>query len=205
MKLIGAGFGRTGTMSLKVALEILGYGPCYHMMEVFNHQKNPNHLKIWDEAGQGKPVNWQELFKNYQSAVDWPASAFYRELMDVFPSAKVLLSVRDPQSWYESAMATIFRPHKNVNEAEIKTFERMTNNIIFKGIFQGRQTEREYAISVFLNNIEQVKQDVPPERLLVYEVRQGWEPLCQFLQVSVPDVPFPKTNSTEDFLERLSN
>lgn len=202
MLLIGAGFGRTGTKSLKTALEILGYGPCYHMIEVLEQQKNPDHLRIWDEAGQGKPVDWTRLFQNYQATVDWPGAAFYQQLLDVFPSAKVLLSVRDPQRWYESAIATIFRP-RPINSLDDETFQRMVTNIILTGTFQGRFSDRDYAISVFVRHIEQVKRVVPSEQLLVYDVRSGWEPLCHFLHVPLPNLSFPKENSTQEWQEKF--
>ena len=104
MKAIGAGFGRTGTMSLKVALEELGFGPCYHMTEVFEH---PEHVPLWEAAVRGEPVDWEKIFGSYQAAVDWPAAAFYRELMKVYPDAKVLLSIRDPEKWYENAKSAL--------------------------------------------------------------------------------------------------
>lgn len=198
MKLIGAGFGRTGTMSIKAALEMLGYGPCYHMIEVLDRQKNPDHLQRWDAAGQGQPVDWVHLFQDYQSTVGWPAAAFYRELMAAFPQAKVLLSVRDPDRWHESAMSTIFRPLE-IEGVDMERFRRMTDNIIFKGTFQGQHTDHDRAVAVFQHHIEQVKQTVPPERLLVFDVREGWEPLCRFLEVPVPQAPFPKHNTTADF------
>ena len=203
MKLIGAGFGRTGTKSLKTALEQIGYGPCYHMAEVFNQDKNPDHLYRWHDISQGKSVDWQDLFHAYQATVDWPAATFYRELMAVFPEAKVLLSVRDPDRWYQSAMSTIFVRH-DISGVDMTVFRQMTDNIIFNGTFQGRYNDRNYAISVFLNHIEQVKQTVPGDRLLVYDVRQGWEPLCRFLEIPVPETPFPRENTTEDWNERFN-
>jgi hypothetical protein len=105
MKVIGAGFGRTGTMSLKVALEELGFGPCYHMIELFEH---PEHVERWEAAVGGEPVDWEELFSGYQVTVDWPGAAFYKELSERYPEARVILTVRDPERWYESAWNTIF-------------------------------------------------------------------------------------------------
>jgi hypothetical protein len=106
LEVIGAGFGRTGTMSLKVALEELGFGPCYHMREVFEH---PEHIELWGAAIQGKPVDWEQIFGNYRATVDWPGCTFYNELLERNPDAKVILTVRDPQRWYESAYNTIYR------------------------------------------------------------------------------------------------
>src|SRR4051794_10397381 len=105
MKVIGAGFGRTGTLSLKVALEVLGYGPCYHMIELLEH---PEHVERWEAAVRGEPVDWEELFHGYQATVDWPGAAFYKELSERYPETRVILTVRDPEGWYESARNTIF-------------------------------------------------------------------------------------------------
>ncbi len=106
LKIIGAGFGRTGTLSLKVALEELGFGPCYHMLEMFQH---PEHIALWEAASKGHPVDWHQVFEEYQATVDWPGCAFYEQFMEAYPDAKVLLTVRDPDKWYESSQATIYR------------------------------------------------------------------------------------------------
>ena len=107
LKVIGAGFGRTGTTSLKAALERLGFDRCYHMFEFMEH---PEHAKYWDAASKGKPVDWNALFEGYQSTLDWPGCSYYRDLMQRYPEAKVLLTVRDSEKWYQSAQKTIFRP-----------------------------------------------------------------------------------------------
>lgn len=131
MKVIGAGFGRTGTMSLKAALEELGYGPCYHMTDVFEH---PEHIRMWEAATRGEPVDWDELFAGYQATVDWPGAAFYRELMEVFPDAKVLLSLRDPEKWYESTRNTIYATVNPSPEmiAALGHAPRLNNELIWK-------------------------------------------------------------------------
>jgi Sulfotransferase domain len=105
IEVLGAGFGRTGTMSLKVALEELGVGPCYHMIELFGH---PEHVELWEAASQGKAVNWDELFSGYRATTDWPACSFYEELMEKYTDAKVILTVRNPDRWYESTYNTIY-------------------------------------------------------------------------------------------------
>jgi hypothetical protein len=210
LKIIGAGFGRTGTRSLKEALEILGFGPCYHMVEAFEH---PEHIPTWNAAIRGEPVDWKKLFHDYQATVDWPACTFYKTLMDVYPDAKVLLSVRDPEKWYESVSSTIYRASRSSQSpfapllmllaglirpgvAEIVS---MVNRLIWQGTFQQRFEDKEYALSVFNQHNEEVKNYVPPEKLLVYSVKEGWEPLCAFLGVPVPDVPFPHLNDRENF------
>lgn len=204
MKLIGAGFGRTGTKSLQAALEELGLKPCYHMTSVV---ENPEHTQLWYDAARGKPVDWKRLFQGYQATVDWPGCTFYKELMEVFPDAKVLLSVRDAEKWYESALNTIYGglrkfPHSVIKHVvpPARRMSRMVDAIIWDGTFQGRFEDKQFAIEVFHRHIEEVKKHVPADRLLVYEVKEGWEPLCRFLGVEVPqDKPFPRLNDTADF------
>jgi hypothetical protein len=198
MKVIGAGFGRTGTMSLKVALEELGFGPCYHMTEVFEH---PAHLPLWEAATRGEPLDWEKIFGNYQAAVDWPAAAFYNELMKVYPDAKVLLSIRDPEKWYESTKGTIYTM---VDAPEPSPLLQMATKLVWEQTFDGKFEDRRYAIEVFKRHNEEVKKHVPPERLLVYEVKEGWKPLCEFLGVAIPkEEPFPHLNDTEAFRQMV--
>ena len=209
LKVIGAGFGRTGTLSIKAALEELGFGPCYHMTEVFDH---PKHALLWDAAARGESVNWQEMFKGYQATVDWPGCTFYKELMQIYPDAKVLLTVRDPENWYESAQSTIYqattRTRTPSSRLLLRLFlpnarqtVRMINTLIWDGTFNGNFTDKQYAIEIFNQHIEEVKQYVSPERLLVYNVKEGWEPLCTFLGVEVPkDEPFPHLNDRDSFV-----
>ena len=212
MKVIGAGFGRTGTTSLKSALEILGFGPCYHMFEVFDH---PNHIPLWELAGRGQPVDFVRLFQGWGSAVDWPASAFYQELMELYPEAKVILGVRDPERWYQSCLATIY-PASARKSPEIGT-DRKTENtdvpeadppefinrIIWQNTFHGRFDDHDYAIEVYRQHLVEVIEHVPADRLLVFEAKQGWEPLCNFLGVPTPtDQPYPHLNDTASFLSR---
>ena len=198
MKVIGAGFGRTGTMSLKVALEELGFGPCYHMTEVFEH---PEHLPLWEAAIKGEPVHWEQIFGSYQAAVDWPTAAFYKELMKVYPHAKVLLTIRDPEKWYESTKNTLY-PTEFASEPS--PIMRMAAKLLWEQTFDGNFEDRRYAMEVFKRHNEEVKKHVPPERLLVYEVKEGWKPLCEFLGVEIPEEkPFPHLNDTEAFKEMV--
>jgi hypothetical protein len=212
LKLIGAGFGRTGTASTKAALERLGLFPCYHMFEVGNH---PDHSAIWDRAALGERVDFGVLLGDWAATVDWPGCTFYRELMETFPTAKVLLNVRDPSRWYESCLNTIYpgtirrwsdppekwQPDTSDDEAKARISRRiMINHLIWDRTFHGRFEDRDYAIGVFKRHIEEVKNFVPAGRLLVYEVNQGWKPICDFLGVPVPEgVPFPRLNDTASF------
>jgi hypothetical protein len=198
MKVIGAGFGRTGTMSLKVALEELGFGPCYHMIEVFEH---PEHVPLWEAATRGEPVDWEKIFGSYQATVDWPAAAFYKELMKVYPGAKVLLSIRDPERWYESTKQTIYTM---ADIPEPSPTLRMADKLVWDQTFDGKFQNRQHAIKVFEQHNEEVKKHVPPERLLVYEVKEGWKPLCEFLGAAIPkEKPFPHLNDTEHFKQMV--
>ena len=203
LKLIGAGFGRTGTLSLKAALEELGFGPCYHMTELF-HQRE--HVPQWEAAAQGDAVDWQTLFAGYQATVDWPACSFYAELMEAYPDAKVILSIREPESWYESTKDTIYQIYKRATSSPfvslilrvvapaIPGIGRVAKAIVWERTFGGNFENKDYAISVFNQHIEEVKQRVPSDKLLVFQVKEGWGPLCAFLGVDEPKKPFPHLN-----------
>jgi hypothetical protein len=208
VKVIGAGFGRTGTWSLKAALEELGFGPCYHMTEVFAH---PGHADFWGSAWRGEPVDWEGVLGGYEATVDWPACTFYEDLMERHPEAKVLLSVRDPERWYESTRTTIYELSMLLDGSttarvifgliSLLVFggfaggrSSLVNNIIWQGTFDGRFEDKAYAIEVYKRHNDEVKRRVPSERLLVYEVKEGWGPLCEFLGVPEPEEPFPHLN-----------
>jgi len=203
LQIIGAGFGRTGTLSLKSALEALGFGPCYHMMEVLD---NPGHDRIWLDALEGTVPNWTALLADYRSAVDWPSAFFWRELMVCYPSAKVILTVRDDQAWYESIRQTILavltRPRGDEADG-LEVHRRMTRSLILDHVFDGRFEDADYARAIYRAHNDRVRAEVPAERLLVYEAGAGWEPLCRFLGVVEPEQPFPHTNSRMEFRERF--
>ncbi|MCP3943860.1 MAG: sulfotransferase family protein [Desulfobacteraceae bacterium] len=203
MEIIGAGFGRTGTNSLKIALERLGFGPCYHMFEL---AQNPSHIDFWNLAIDGKPVNWKEFFHAYDSAVDWPTAAFLPELLGEYPEAKVILTVREPEEWYRSIKNTVFiglsNGHKSQNPA---TQQRMAmgKRLILDGVFSGKYKDEQHCLNVYKNHVEDIKKLVPPERLLSYNLSQGWDPLCKFLDVKVPDQSLPHTNTRADFFKNM--
>jgi hypothetical protein len=216
VKVIGAGFGRTGTASLQSALGELCFGPCYHMFEVF---ANPGHANFWRAAWRGGPADWDGVLGGYEAAVDWPACTFYEELMERNPDAKVLLSVRDPERWYESTRQTIYKigkistgsPFSRLGFALLSrlVFGRfktgqgpMAEEIIWRGTFNGKFEGKHHAIEVFNRHNGEVRRRFPKEQLLVYEVKQGWEPLCEFLGVEVPDKPFPHLNDAGE-IQRL--
>lgn len=191
LKVIGAGLGRTGTMSLKLALEQLGFGPCYHMVEVF---KNPQAPRWWVEAAEGRP-DWERIFEGYAATVDWPNATFYAELADHYPDAKVILTERDPEAWFRSTQQTIFAEGSSPPVAD---FGEMNEKVI-RRLFGGRMHDHDHVIDVYQRHNAEVRRRIPAERLLVYQVAQGWEPLCAFLGVDIPETPMPKVNSTEEF------
>lgn len=197
LDVIGAGLGRTGTTSLKLALERLGFSRCHHMTELFAY---PETGALWEAAAEGKPVDWEVLLAGYRATTDWPACNFYRELARIYPQAKVILTVRDPESWFRSTQGTIFAPERVAQIAA-----KAHSGFFKKGImplFDGRLNDREHAIAVYERHNAEVRRTIAPERLLVYDAAQGWEPLCRFLGVPIPADPFPHANTTESFRSR---
>jgi hypothetical protein len=195
LKVIGAGFGRTGTLSLKTALEQIGFGPCYHMVEVL---KNPAAPAYWEAAADREAVDWAKVFEGYGATVDWPSATFYRELADAYPDAKVILTERDAEAWFASTQATIFsRPFDGDDP-----FRRMARKVI-GDLFPRGLNDKDSVIEVYRRHNATVRQVIPPERLLVYELSQGWGPLCAFLGVDPPATDMPRVNSTEDFLKEM--
>ena len=195
--IIGAGLGRTGTASLKIALDQLGIGPCYHMSEVF---KNPEHIGLWERVADGEP-DWDAIFGAYGATVDYPSSTYWRELSERYPDAKVILTVRDAEKWFESTQETILSP-RVVEFTRPTPFGAMMKKTIWDTMDE-RMHDRAFMIDHFNRHVEEVKRTVPAERLLVYEVKQGWEPLCEFLGVAVPGDAFPRVNSREETASML--
>lgn len=196
MKVIGAGLGRTGTYSLKVALQKLLGGRCYHMAEVFEH---PEDVEVWCRAGRGEPVDWKALLDGYVAGVDWPLCSFAVELADVYPDALVLLSLRDFDAWWQSASTTIFQPPANPTQAWIDMREA-----VFGNRFTTRLDDREACREAFDRHHRHIRDSIAPSRLLEWTAKDGWEPICRALDLPVPDEPFPHRNTTEEFLSRRS-
>lgn len=203
LKVIGAGFGRTGTLSLKLALEKLGFDKCYHMMEVFEHR---DHLSQWSKLQAGQTIDFDQLFEGYQASVDWPSCNFWREQLANYPDARVILSTRDPERWYDSVMNTIYPSSSAAAAAEDPvraSFGKWSHEIIWDAVFDGRMADREHVINVFVKHNEAVRKEVPADRLLEFEAAEGWEPLCEFLGAPVPAEPYPRVNTTEEFNARI--
>jgi hypothetical protein len=212
MRLIGAGLPRTGTLSQKVALETLGLGPCYHMVNVLG---DLDLVAPWRQAFEGDP-HWEELFDGFPSTIDWPGSYYYRELAELYPDAKVLLSVRDGQAWARSMRATIWGMFyddiliNHLSEARAivdpkwRAFTELMKGMWKRsGLLNGAETTDEWMINAIERFQDEVQQTVPADRLLVWSVSEGWEPLCEFLEVPVPDTPFPHLNDSKLFAERI--
>jgi len=191
--------GRTGTLSLKSALELLGLGPTYHMVEVIDH---PEHGAAWHRTAHGGPIEWN-IFDGYQSILDWPAAAYWREIAAHYPQAKVILSLRDPESWYKSVTDTIYQrlidPLPADAPEERRRHRAMSRKIVLEGTFGNRFEDKAHAVGVFERHNQSVRDSIAPDRLLVFNVKEGWEPLCRFLGVPIPDEPFPRLNDTASF------
>ena len=200
LRILGAGMGRTGTLSLKAAIEQLGLGPCYHMLRIFEH---PEHPPIWQQLAAGQRADWETPLAGYPAAVDWPVSFFWRELAAHYPQAKVILTVRDPDRWFTSINNTLLRFMQAPTPVEPEVAVRqihMARDLVQHRLFGNRLTDREHVIATYLRHNAEVQATLPASRLLVFDVAQGWEPLCRFLGVPVPDAPFPRVNAQEEVL-----
>jgi hypothetical protein len=176
LKVIGTGFGRTGTDSMREALNMLGFGPCHHMYEVIANERQK---ALWRALAQGVAPDWNKLFAGYLSCMDWPSAHYWPKLIQAYPEAKVILTYRTPESWWTSVEKTLLA--------------------IANQVFGGRPRDRAHAISVYEANVRAVKAVVPPDRLLVHNLGDGWEPLCAHLGAPIPDQPYPSRNSAGEF------
>jgi hypothetical protein len=195
---------------MKAAIDRLGFGPCFHMDEVF---KNPDRIPYFRAAGRGENVDWDTVFAGFRSTVDWPGATFWRQLIARYPAARVLLTVRDPHRWYTSVRQTIFPQLNEPATAamldrmppEYAQGREMIQELVWDREFNGRADDEAHAIRVFTEHNAAVQREVPADRLLVYQVSEGWEPLCRFLGVDVPDEPFPHLNDSATFKQRIAD
>ena len=184
---------------MRDALDLLGFGPCYHMTAVFEH---PEHAEAWTAAAAGRPVLWDALFKYYQSITDAPGCMFWRELAAHYPQAKVILSLRDPEKWFASTQATVLSKTLQGFDDWPPAINEMLHAIEFHPD-DATAHDRAHMIARFKAHNAAVREAIPPDRLLVYEAALGWEPLCAFLGVTVPNAPYPHVNTTVDFLKEV--
>ena len=215
LQIIGAGFGRTGTLSTFTALNALGF-PCYHMMEVIMNKENKTHLDFWNgvaNGADGQQHPWEEVFQKYTATVDNPGCCVWRELMVAYPNAKVLLTLhpRGPEAWYESTMNTIYFTEIQWQFKLLKIFVpmmkkmgNMSRKLIWQRSHKGTMTDKQAAIARYEQHIEEVKAAVPPENLLIFKVTDGWGPLCKFLGVEIPDTEFPNVNDRAEVKKTLA-
>jgi hypothetical protein len=211
LQVIGVGMHRTGSMSVKAALERLGFGPCYHGLEALRRSTDGDHWMAAYEAG-GK-FDWSVIFEGYRAALDWPTIYFWEHLAAAYPDAKILLTDRDPEGWWQSHVQ-MFQLGGGFIEgltdeerrwAQESGFARMQEALgtTASGTFDERIFDKAHCLRVFENHYERVRRTVPAERLLVYRVQEGWEPLCRFLDVDVPDEPFPRVNVGDDLVHNI--
>jgi hypothetical protein len=196
LTVIGTGFGRTGTDSMREALTMLGFGPCHHMYEVMEHAQQK---RLWRGLAKGERPDWDQLFAGYKSCVDWPSAYYWRDLIQAYPKARVILTWRSPESWWESFQNTILPAI-----ADSKDQDSLGVALVAKQVFGGRPQDRAHAIRVYEANVQAVLNTVPAERLLIHKLGDGWGPLCAHLGVPVPDEPYPARNTTQEFRAALS-
>lgn len=198
LKVVGAGVGRTGTDSMREALNILGFGPCHHMYEV---NARDEQKRMWRAFVQGTPLGWESLFEGYSSCVDWPSAHYWKELAEFYPDAKMVLTYRSAESWWQSFEQTILPGIRISTDPE-----SLGLALIRDRVFSGRPDDRAHAMAVYEAHVEAVKTTIAPERLLIHTIGDGWEPLCAFLGVPVPAQPYPSRNTAKDFqATNLSN
>ncbi len=195
LKVIGTGFGRTGTDSMRLALNILRFGPTHHMLELSD---KPVLYKRWIDLAHGSQVDWSSLFEGYSSCVDWPSAYYWKELIDVYPDARVLLTWRSPESWWKSFENTILIMMKRLKDKNPLT------HFLAENVFDGKPDDRDHAIDIYKRHVDEVITTVRQDRLLVYKLGDGWEPLCAFLDVPVPKEDYPNKNATVDFQTKKS-
>jgi hypothetical protein len=210
LRVIGAGFGRTGTLTMQAALEQLGFAPCYHYVEVIERRpgRNDGHLRAWVDLARGRrAMDWRWLLARYQAVVDFPMCTFYPELLEAFPDARVVLTVRDPERWFESFDTLARSLHRmrfgRIFAPKLRATATIFEHLVKRRVFGGR-LDRAACLEAFERHRREVVRRVPAERLLVYEVSQGWGPLCAFLGVPEPDGPFPHLNEGEDLAARMT-
>ena len=210
MRVIGAGFGRTGTLSLKAALDELGFGPTYHMLQLI---ADPSPLAHWRAALDAEPVDWHAAFRGWGSTVDWPGCVFWEQLLETWPDAQVILTVRDPEAWYQSCTDSIYDAFRTSQRGELRPPDpsvdptppvfQVINDLIWEGCFQGRFDDKDHAIEMFQRHNDSVRRKAPTGRLLVWDAQDGWDALCAFLGVETPATAFPHLNDTAAFRQMV--
>ena len=195
LRIVGAGLGRTGTTSLKMALEQLLGAPCYHMMEVFGH---PEHVPAWHAAMLGEPVDWPTVFEGYAATVDWPGGGVWQSIWAAYPDAKVLLSSRrSADEWWTSAYRTIFEAMGAEPPPGMDAWHEMTVAMTHR--LTPDFPDEAACKAAYERHNENVRATVPAGQLIDWQPEDGWGPLCKGLGIPEPSDPFPVSNTTADF------
>lgn len=209
MKVLGVGFGRTGTMSLKQALADLGAGPCFHMIDLIMGENRARDLAYWVRIADGETVDWHEVFDGWESTVDWPAASKWREMAAAFPDTPVLLNVRDFDGWYRSVENTILAVKLAARAGELEQDANreqpapelwgVIERLIWEGDFQGRFEDRDWVRKMYDDRIEEIRSTIPADRLTIWNLGDGWGPLAAMLGVDPPAHEFPRLHDTNEF------
>jgi len=197
LKVIGTGFGRTGTDSMRNALNILGVGPTHHMFEL---DEGAPLRAPWLDLVNGAQPDWEMLFAGYYACIDWPSAYYWRPLIAAYPEAKVLLTMRSAESWWNSFEATILKYIQSGDDPN-----GFAHLLVAEQVFHGRPDDREHAIAIYNQNVEEVMATVDPERLLIHNLGDGWKPLCRWLDLPVPEVSYPSGNTSQDFVKHIGS
>ncbi|MFO1075599.1 MAG: sulfotransferase [Geminicoccaceae bacterium] len=192
LAVIGAGFAGTGTGPLAAALERLGFGPCHDLQALV---RQPGLIPAWEEAVDGAIPDWDRLLAGYASTVGWPGCHFWREFADRYPAARLILTLREPHAWYRRASATLFRERAERPPAEpaARAVRQLARRMILQQTFGGSAGDEALAIEALRLHEAEVRRAIAPERLLAFDVAEGWAPLCRFLGAEIPKTPFPGT------------
>jgi Sulfotransferase domain len=196
LEVIGTGWGRTGTDSMREALNILGLGPCHHMFEI---NADPALRDDWRALARGAAPDWDRLFRGFRACVDWPSCHYWRELIAFYPKARVILTARPAEEWWDSFAKTLLLGIRQSTDPE-----SLGQSLIAAQALQGRPDDRDHVIGLYRAHVAEVMATVPPDRLLVHNLGDGWEPLCAHLGLPVPDVPYPSRNSAAELRGRFN-
>jgi len=207
MKVIGVGFGRSGTMSIKHALEELGAGPCFHMIDLI---RNPEMVEPWHDAAVKGEKDWDAMLDGYQATIDWPGCSFWEELIELYPDAKVLLNYRDFDGFYKSCKNTIYAIREAGQKGELSPdanrpppspmLMQVIGELIWKKDFQGKFEDEQWMRQMYEDRIETIKERVPAERLTTFELGvDGWQTIADMLGVEAPEGEFPHLHDTDEF------
>jgi len=204
LKVIGTGLPRTGTASLKGALQLLGYQQTYHMDNLLN---NPSQVHYWVELFDTGSTDYDALFEGFAASTDFPGFFAYKALLKQYPDSKFILTTRDPDIWYESIKNTVYQAvtaffQKDTPTDSMRRVEgvfQLLDRYLFGQFFKGTFLDKEKTLSLVNAYLDEINAIIPADKMLIYEISEGWQPLCDFLELRVPEIEFPYKNKREDF------